>query len=91
MPLSILAWVAIVPVYDYAFAVPGFVIGQELFYPAVFADWYGEGASLIRAYGEFRIGYGESGAGVLPEALLTTLITTLAILALPRRHRRPLW
>ncbi len=40
MPLSILGWVAIVLVYYYAFAVPGLVIGQELFYPAVFADWY---------------------------------------------------
>ncbi len=44
MPLSILGWVAIVMVYYYAFAVLGFVIGQELFYPAVFADWYGEEA-----------------------------------------------
>ena len=71
----------------YAFVVPGFVIGQELFCPAVFADWYGEGASL----GELGTGYGEPAAGVLPEALLTTLIRTLAFLALPRRHRRPLW
>ena len=91
IPLSILGWVAIVLVYYDAFAVPGFVIGRELFYPAVFADWCGEGASLIRAYGELGIGYGEPGASVLPEALLTTLITTLAFLALPRRHRRPLW
>ena len=91
MPLSILGWVAIVLVCYYAFAVPDFVIGQELFFPAVFAVWYGDGeeASLIRVYGELGIGYGEPGAGVLPEALLTTLITTLAFLALP--HRRPLW
>ncbi len=89
MRLSILGWVAIVLVCYYAFAVPDFVFGQELFYPAVFADWYGEGASLIRAYVELGIGYGEPVAGVLPEALLTTLITTLAFLALP--HRRPLW
>jgi len=59
--------------------------GQELFYPAVFADWYRELASLIRAY-EPGIGSGDPGAGVLPEALLTTLITTLAFLALSRRH-----
>ena len=30
MPPSILGWVAIILVYYYAFAVPGFVIGQEL-------------------------------------------------------------
>ena len=54
MPLSILGWVAIALVCYYAFAVPDFVIGQELFYPAGLAEWYGdgEGASLIRAYGE---------------------------------------
>ncbi len=81
----------IVLAYCYAFAAPGLVIGQELFYPAVFADWYGEGASLIPAYGELGIGYGEPRAGVLPEALITTLLTTLSFLELPRRHRRPLW
>ena len=35
--------------------------GQELFYPAVFADWYRELASLIRAYGEAEIGSGTRG------------------------------
>ena len=91
MPLSILGWAAIVLLYYYVFVVPGFVIGLELFYPDVYAEEYGEGASLIRAYGELGVGYGERGAGALPEALLTALITTLAFLALPRRHRRPLW
>ena len=91
MPLSILGWAAIVLAYYYVFVVPGFVIGLRLFYPAIYAEQYGEGASLLRAYGELGIGYGEPGAGVLPEALLTTLITALAFLALPRRHRRPLW
>ena len=93
MPLSILGWASIVLVYYYVFVVPGFVIGLKLFYPDIYADAevFGEGASLIRAYGELGIGYGERGAGALPEALLTALITTLAFLALPRRHRRPLW
>ena len=91
MPISILGWAAIVLLYYYVFVVPGFVIGLELFYPDVYAEEYGEGASLIRAYGELGIGYGERGAGALPEALLTALITSLAFLALPRRHRRPLW
>ena len=93
MPLSILGWAAIVLVYYYVFVIPGFVIGLKLFYPDIYADAeaFGEGASLIRAYGELGIGYGERGAGAAPEALLTALITTLAFLALPRRHRRPLW
>ena len=94
MPLSILGWAAIVLAYYYVIVIPGFVIGLDLFYPATFAEEYGEGASLFRAYAELGIGYGErgaGGAGVLPEALLTTLITTLAYLALLRRYRRPLW
>lgn len=91
MPFSVLGWAAIVLLYYYVFVVPGFVIGLHLFYPAVYAEEYGEGASLIRAYGELGIGHGERGTGALPEALLTALITTLAFVALPRRHRRPLW
>ena len=91
MPWSILGWAAIVLAYYYVIIIPGFVIGLYLFYPAIYAEEYGEGASLLRSYAELGIGYGERGAGVLPEALLTTLITTLAFLALLRRYRRPLW
>ena len=91
MPLSMLGWAAIVLVYYYVVVIPGFVIGLDLFYADDYADAFGKGTSLIRAYGVLGIGYGESGAGALPEALLTVLITTLAFLALPRRHRRPLW
>ena len=91
MPLSILGWAAIVLAYYYVIVIPGFVIGLDLFYSDVYTESFGEGASLIRAYGELGIGYGERGTGVVPEALLTTLVTTLAFIALPRRHRRPLW
>ncbi len=91
MPLSILGWVGIVLAYYYVIVVPCFVIGLRLFHSAIYAEEYGEGASLLQAYAELGIGYGKRGVGVLPEALLTTLITTLVFLALPRRHRRPLW
>ncbi len=76
MPWMLLGWVGLVLVYYYAFAVPGFVVGQALF--------YGENAPLLDAYILL-------GKGALPEALLTTAITSLAILALPRKYRRPLW
>ena len=91
MPIRALGWAGIVLVYYFGVVVPGFVIGLSLFYPDVYAEAYGAGAPLIRAYGELAIGYGEEGAGALPEASLTALITTLAFLALPRRYRRPLW
>ena len=74
----------LVLVYYYVFVIPGFVIGQSLFYPQSFIDSYGAGTSLAGAYAIL-------GGGALPEALLTTLVTTLVFIALPRRLRRPLW
>ncbi len=84
MPTLVLGWAGLVAVYYIAFAIPGFVIGQLLFYPDQYAAFYGEGASLFGAYLTLA-------QGVVPEALLTTLITSLVIVALPRRYRRPLW
>lgn len=84
MPVSLLGWVLLVLGYYYLFAIPGFVIGQAAFHQDIYTESYGEGTSLLRAY----ITLGE---GALPEALLTTAVTSLVYLALPRRHRRPLW
>ena len=77
-------WIVLVLVYYYVFVIPGFVIGQSLFYPQSFIDSYGAGTSLAGAYAIL-------GGGALPEALLTTLVTTLVFIASPRRLRRPLW
>ncbi len=84
MPGMLLGWAALVLVFYYGFAVPGFVLGQAIFYKASFAEFYGANASLLQAYGLLA-------RGASAEAVLTTLITTLAILALPRKYRRPLW
>ncbi len=84
MPASLLGWVILVLAYYYVFVVPGFVIGQAIFYPEGFIEAYGAGTSLMRAYTVL-------GRGALPEALLTALVTTLVLAALPIRHRRPLW
>ena len=84
MPVALAGWAGLVLVYYYVFAVPGFVIGQALFYPAGYEDAYGASASLFSAYWAL-------GRGALPEALLTSVVTTLALTALPRRNRRPLW
>jgi len=77
-------WIVLVLVYYYVFVIPGFVIGQSLFYPQGFIESYGAGTSLVRAYAIL-------GGGALPEALLTTLVTTLVFIASPRRLRSPLW
>jgi hypothetical protein len=84
MPLALLGWAGLVMAYYFWFAVPGFVIGQTLFYADAFAEFYGAGTSLWEAY---RI----LGMGALPEAVLTAAVTALALLALPRKYRRPLW
>jgi hypothetical protein len=84
MPILVLGWAALVLVFYFLLAAPGFAIGQSVFYPDQFAAFYGEGASLLDAYLALA-------QGVAPEALITTLITSLVIVALPQRYRRPLW
>jgi hypothetical protein len=84
MPMLVLAWAALVLVFYFFLAAPGFTIGQSLFYPEQFTEFYGKGASLVDAYLTLA-------QGVAPEALITTLITSLVIVALPQRYRRPLW
>ena len=84
MPMFVLGWAALVLVFYFVLAAPGFAIGQWLFYPDQFSAFYGEGASLADAYLTLA-------KGVAPEALITTLITSLVLVALPQRYRRPLW
>ena len=84
MPFLLAGWVVLVLVVYYVFAVPGFVIGQAIFYHEGFLDSYGADSSVIEAYAIL-------GWVALPGALLTAIVTTLVFAALPRRHRRPLW
>lgn len=84
MPIRLLGWAGLILTFYYVFAVPGFVIGQLLVYPDIYAEFYGEGATFAQAYAIL-------GKGALPEAILTTVITSLVFLALPRKYRRPLW
>jgi hypothetical protein len=84
MPVRLLGWAALVLIYYYVFAITGFALGQRLFYPADFVQYYGANASVLDAYAALA-------QGVVTEALLTTLITTLVMVALPEKYRRPLW
>lgn len=84
MPFLLAGWVVLVLVFYYVFVVPGFVVGQAIFYPEGFLDSYGADSSVIDAYAVL-------GWGALPEAVLTAIVTTLVFAALPRRRRRPLW
>ena len=82
MPAMLAGWAVLVLAYYYVFVIPGFVIGQAFFYPG--RESIADVTALIRAYSLLA-------QGVVPEALLTVLVTTLVFSALPRRHRRPLW
>lgn len=72
MPLSILGWVAIVLVYYYTFPSRASLSGWSCSIPPSSLTGTEKGRSLIRACGDLGTGYAEPGAGVLPEALLTT-------------------
>jgi hypothetical protein len=71
-------WVVQVLVYYFVIVVPLFALGLVIFYPD---PEYG-GFFALLAYLE---GF------VVPEALLTTVVTTIIMAALPERFRRPLW
>lgn len=72
MPLSILGWVAIVLVYYYTSPFRASLSVRNCSIPPSSLTGTEKGRSLIQACGDLGTGYAEPGAGVLPEALLTT-------------------
>jgi hypothetical protein len=83
MPLLLAGWAALVIAYYYLFLIPGFVIGQAIFYPGAI-EGRGESLWLVKAYSALA-------RGALPEVVITAVLTTLVLLALPRKYREPLW
>ncbi len=75
---SLVAWVVQVVLYYVVFVIPGFAIGLAVFYPDP-------------QYGSFLPFLGVLEVGAMPEMLLTTVVTTIIMAALPERFRRPLW
>ena len=75
MPARLAGWVILVIIYYYVFVVPGFVIGLTVFYEDT------DPAGLYMALAR----------GVIVEVLITTVVTALTLLALPRKYHRPLW
>lgn len=71
-------WALQVLGYYFIVVVPLFVVGLVMFYPD---PEYGGFAALLVAL--------ETGAA--PEAVITTIVTTIIMGALPERYRRPLW
>lgn len=71
-------WAVQVLIYYFLIVVPLFALGLVMFYPDP-------------EYGGFFALLGALEAGVIPEATLTTVVTTIIMAALPERYRRPLW
>jgi LytS/YehU family sensor histidine kinase len=76
--LSLAAWALQVIAYYTVIVVPLFVVGLMVFYPDP-------------EYGGFFGFLGALEAGAIPEMLLTTVVTTIIMAALPEKYRRPLW
>lgn len=79
--LRYVGWAVLVIMYYAVFVVPGFIVGFALFHPEVFAEF---NSSLPSAYSALM-------SGVIPEMLLTVVITTLVMILLPTRYKKPLW
>jgi hypothetical protein len=75
MPIRLAGWTVLVIIYYYVFVIPGFVIGLTAFYGET------DALGLFMALAK----------GVIVEVLITTTVTTLALLALPPKYHRPLW
>lgn len=71
-------WAVQVLGYYILIVVPLFVVGLIFFYPDP-------------EYGGFVALLGLLEGGALPEAIITTIVTTIIMAALPERFRRPLW
>lgn len=71
-------WALQVLGYYIIVVVPLFVVGLVIFYPDP-------------EYGGFFALLGALEGGALPETIITTVVTTIIMAALPERYRRPLW
>ena len=71
-------WAVQVIGYYFVIVVPLFVVGLMMFYPDP-------------EYGGFLGFLAVLEAGAAPEAIITTIVTTIIMAALPERYRRPLW
>lgn len=79
--LRYVGWAVLVMIYYAVFVVPGFIVGFALFHPDVFAEFNN---SFFTAYSPLM-------GGAVPEMLLTAAITTIVMILLPTRYKKPLW
>ena len=83
MPWLLIGWVGSVVVYYYLILFFVFVAGSRILFPPFYNDLFGE-LSIGQAYMGLM-------TAATPEFIATTIITTLIIIILPPKYRRPLW
>jgi hypothetical protein len=71
-----LGWALIAAGYFYLVLMPAFILTHNLYHPLKF---------------DFGPTYVRIASGALQEAAATVILSTLIIVVLPRRYRRPLW
>jgi hypothetical protein len=81
MPAGFAVWALFVFVYYYVFLIPGFALAG--FASAIIGGAAGVPSPVAT--------YVILARGALPEATITAVVTTVALAALPRWYRRPLW
>jgi LytS/YehU family sensor histidine kinase len=76
--VSLVLWALQVILYYMAVVIPLFVVGVMIFYPEPGQE-------------KFLVSLLTLEAGGIPEMLITTVITTIIMAALPENLRRPIW
>jgi len=84
MPLLLLGWVGLVAAYYYIFLIPTFLATISLADPGGIANLFGLDLSFSQAYRTL-------GQVAFPEAVVTFIITSIILIALPEKYRRPRW
>lgn len=74
--LRFLGWIGAVLIYYYVFAITGFAVGLSIFYK--------DPTPILQSYASLA-------KGVIPELILTCIVTSLVWFALPKKYRKPLW
>jgi LytS/YehU family sensor histidine kinase len=84
MPALLLGWAVLIAAHYYVFLIPTFLVLAPLIDPGGLSSVFGAELSFSEAYSTL-------GQAAFPEVVATYVITTIILIALPERHRRPLW
>lgn len=83
MPNLVFGWLFLIFVYYYIIYMPGLIILHFMF-NSLFQEFVGGHLTLWQAIIKLYKGW-------MPEIIFTTFYTTLVLIALPEKYRRPLW